>query len=62
MIQSPASGFGSEIGGELTIGGDMAFGDPGALADPGVAGLHHGFKRSVGEYLLRQIGADAGDA
>ena len=53
--------FDGEGGGGLTLGGDPSLADAGALDDPLVAGVDALFELGVGEPLVGECGAPAGD-
>ena len=56
-----AGGGGRQVGGELPFGRDAAFEDAGALDDPFVRRVDHPREVFVGQHLLGQIPAAAGD-
>jgi len=51
--------FEREVRGLFIRRRDPALADAGAFADPGVGGVHAGRELVIGDYALRQIGADA---
>jgi hypothetical protein len=51
-----------KIAGRLAVGGAAALADAGARGDPLVGGVDELFEIGVGDDLLRQVAAGAGDA